>query len=344
MRRLALILLLLASAVAMYSMPADSIPSRRGGWFRYVPYGHSLYADVHPNTVRMDFLWSSNHPYYDYAATGRAYRPSVNGTFGFQLPIWRGDLDEGRFSLGVTMAMSACLWLDLYEPKTSPVINTDYRIGLPTVTFVHRLSHPVVHNYSLAYSLFKHESTHVGDELLIRHMEQEHALRRVNVSYNYTELVFTMNEAESRYAEYHTLRLGLLILWQPRQGWYSVKAEDGDASLAQPRLSPWEMYLQYQYQSPTSPHGFQGIVSAEIRNRVVYGYDLGSTAEQPVMQDERRRFTYNVFVGARYNTPGYDGYFSRVALGVRAYHGNCPYGQFRSIDHYSQIGVSLIFE
>ena len=87
------------------------------------------------------------------------------------------------------------------------------------------------------------------------------------------------------------------------------------------------------------------MASAEIRNRVVYGYDLslkqGQTDHSP---DDYRRFTYNIFLGARYNIPGYDGYFSRFNLGVRLYHGNCPYGHYRSIDNFSQVGFSMIWQ
>ena len=57
-----------------------------------------------------------------------------------------------------------------------------------------------------------------------------------------------------------------------------------------------------------------------------------------------RCFTYSVFVGARYNMPHYDGYFSRVAMGVRAYCGNYPYGMFRSIDNFSHIGICVVYQ
>lgn len=51
-----------------------------------------------------------------------------------------------------------------------------------------------------------------------------------------------------------------------------------------------------------------------------------------------------VFLGARYNLPHYDGYFSRVAMGVRACHGNCPYGMFRSIDNFSHVGICVVYQ
>ncbi len=166
--------------------------------------------------------------------------------------------------------------MDLFESQTSPVLNTDYRIGMPTHTFIHRLNRKFLKNYSVAWSPFKHESTHVGDEIQIQRVEA---------------------------------------------------------------------YFQYQYQTPTSRHGFQGIVSAEIRNRVVYGYDLTAKEDdEDSGSSDYRRFTYNLFLGMRYNIPGYDGYFSRFAFGVRLYHGNCPFGHFRSIDNFSQVGVAFVFQ
>ena len=264
------------------------------------------------------------------------------------LPVWNGSFGaDKQFGLSITISASAYLWMDLFESQTSPVLNTDYRIGMPTHTFIHRLNRKFLKNYSIAWSPFKHESTHVGDEMQIQRVEAGYAIRRVNVSYNYTEFVFTLNEPEDRRVQCHTFRAGLMILWSPKEGWYSIKesAGDGDASLAHSRVSPVEVYFQYQYQTPTSRHGFQGIVSAEIRNRVVYGYDLtakeGDADKSP---SDHRRFTYNIFIGARYNIPGYDGYFSRFALGVRLYHGNCPFGHFRSIDNYSQVGISFVFQ
>jgi len=340
MKRFSIIGLL---ALMTISLSAESTPFGRG-LFRYAPFGHSLYADMHPNFVRFDIPYATNNAVYDWGDhASKAYRWQSMGVFGINLPIWCGNVVDSTYAIGVTMALSANLWMDFFDFRTSPIVDTDYRIGLPTVTFLHRTKMGFLNNYSFSWSPFKHESTHIGDELQIKNLERGYALKRVNVSYNYTEFVFTINEAEDRYAENHCLRVGLMVLWH--KGWYVVDPWDGDSTLTTPRRSPWELYLQYQYQSPTSKHGFQGIASAEIRNRALYGYDLAAKdKESAIMRADSRVFTYNIFIGARYNTPNYDGYFSRIALGVRAYHGNCPYGQFRNINNYSQIGISLLFE
>ena len=352
MKRVSLIALCVLMAIPLCAIKSASTPFGRG-LFRYAQFGHSLYADMHPTFPRLDIPYCTNHPVYDYGSHGNAYRWHTMGNFGLNLPLWTGNLKDSTFAMTVNMHLSANLWMDFYDFSTSPIVDTDYRIGLPTITFLHRLNRGFAKNYSIQWSPFKHESTHIGDETQIRYMDRGYAIRRVNVSYNYTEFVFTVNEAEDRYAENHCLRLGLMLLWHG--GWFNMDPDAGDASIVDPngtefvpytQRNPWELYFQYQYQSPTSKHGFQGIASAEIRNRECYGFDLSvlKTDDPKNLQKDRRVFTYNIFMGARYNTPNYDGYFSRFALGVRMYHGNCPYGQFRSITNYSQIGVCMIFE
>lgn len=318
------------------------------GWFTYAPYGKSLLSDVHPSFVRFEMVGNTNHQTYDFGHSGKSFRPSVQGCFGVDLPFWNGNFGvEFQYGLSVTLAASAYLWMDMLESKTAPVINTDYRIGMPTATFIHRLNRKFLKNYSVAWSPYKHESTHIGDELQLQRVDEDYAIRRVNVSYNYTELAFTMNEPEVIDAQCHTLRVGLMFLWIPKDGWYKIKswAGDGDRALAHPIRSPFEAYFQYQYQTRASRRGFQGIFSAEIRNRVVYGYDLTlKNGDIDNSQSDHRRFTYNVFIGMRYHLPGYDGYFSRFSVGARLYHGNCPFGQFRSIDDYSQVSLVFVFQ
>ena len=173
-----------------------------------------------------------------------------------------------------------------------------------------------------------------------------------------------MWEPENRYIETHTFRLGAFVLLRPQEGWYFVNSSDGAVNnlytnntthLNQagqserygPSGMPFEIWLQYQYQSVCSRLGFQALVSAEIRNRAMYNYSLTETAVSPLPRygtADHRRFTYSIFAGARYNMPHYDGYFSRLAFGIRAYHGNCPYGMFRSEDNFSYIGFSIVYQ
>ena len=349
-------------------MISDSVAYRAGKWFQYAPYGNSLYADEHPDYFRMDLGAVSCKPGANYGGTSAAYSTQMFAVFGARISVWTMDLQDSRFSLNVAQTASAHLWMDVSESTTVPVVNTDYRIAVPTFTFLHRLQGreavPFLRNYSIQFCPFKHESTHIGDEMVLQRADNNYALRRVNVSYNYAELNLTLNEPEDRYAQTHTFRLGGLLLLHPKEGWYWLDSRDGDVNnIASnqpvhtnriglperygPSGLPFEIWLQYQYQSACSFHGFQAIVSAEVRNRALYGYSLTETspASSPrTASADPHRFTYSVFAGARYNMPHYDGYFSRFAIGVRAYHGNCPYGIFRSIDNFSHIGVCVVYQ
>ena len=356
-----------ASAVAADRVP-DSVAYRAGRWFQYVPYGHSLYADEHPDYMRVEIGAVSNTPETNYGGTSAKYSPQMFAVFGARISIWSMNLQDRRFGLNISQTASAHLWMDISEHTTSPVVNTDYRVAAPTFTFIHRLQGkeavPFLKNYSLMFCPFKHESTHIGDEMVLQRADLGYALRRVNVSYNYVELDVTLNEPEDRYAQNHTFRLGGLVLIAPKQGWYWLDSRDGDVNniasnqpvhpnknglpeRSGPSGLPFELWLQYQYQSGCSKHGFQAIVSAEVRNRAMYGYSLTETAHAATPRQsnaDSHRFTYSVFVGARYNMPRYDGYFSRFAIGIRAYHGNCPYGMFRSVNNFSHIGLCLVYQ
>ena len=343
-----LVILFLCACAAFASAEQKSDSLARHGWFTFVPYGKSLLSDVHPYYVRTDLVGYSNRVVFDFAQTGKPYRASIFGCFGIDIPVWQCNFGESKkYGISITQPAYAYLWLDLFEQITAPVVNTDYRVGTAKPTFIHRFNKSFLKNYSIAWSPFMHESTHIGDELQIQRMEMNYAIRRVNVSYNWTELVFTLNEPENKFETCHTFRAGLMLLWNWKEGWYSIKetAGDGNPDLAHPKVSPWEAYLQYQYQSPTSKHGFQAVVSAEVRNRVVYGYDLFlKEGEKDIAPADYRRFTYNAFFGVRYNVPDYDGFFGRFAIGARVYYGNCPYGQFRSVDNFSMLGMTIIYQ
>ena len=57
------------------------------------------------------------------------------------------------------------------------------------------------------------------------------------------------------------------------------------------------------------------------------------------MQDESRIFTYNLFCGLRF-CGNREGLFSRMSVGMRLYHENNPYGQFRNHKTLITLGVA----
>ena len=137
MKRVSLIGLLMTIAITLCAIESASTPFGRG-LFRYAQFGHSLYADVHPNFVRLDIPYCKNNPVYDYGNhTDKRYRWQTMGVFGLNLPLWTGNIVDSTYALSVNMHLSANLWMDLFDFSTSPIVDTDYRIGLPTITFLH---------------------------------------------------------------------------------------------------------------------------------------------------------------------------------------------------------------
>ncbi|MBQ9440520.1 MAG: hypothetical protein IJU35_08075 [Paludibacteraceae bacterium] len=359
-----LIIILLSTSLTSWGR-ADSL---RTGFFRYSPATQSLLADINPHFLRFDVAGATNHSEYDYGQTDKAYRIGFYGNIGVNIPVfWANiksaenqrrkgenkdadalsDSQSSRFAIGLTMPVQAQIWLDLLEPRTSPVVDTDYRIGLPIWTFLHRLNRGFAKNYAITFAPFTHESTHLGDELALQHRRHGLPIERVNVSANWWELQFTLNAEEDRLTQNHCFRVGLVMLWNPKSGWYFIDENEGDPTLARKKRSPWEAYLQYQYQSPAKK-GFQGVASIEIRNRALLGYPSftwhDNGAIDYAIQKEKRIFTYNVFIGFRYNNLHYTGLFSRFSAGLRLYHGSNPYGQFRNQKNYNQFGLCLIVE
>lgn len=320
-----------------------------GGLAKSAQWSRPFWADMHSTLIRAEVAMALNSPEYDWAKEGGVYRPYVFSNLGADLPIWSGNFSDGKYGLSVTLPFMIDVWLDMFERTTAPVVNTAYRFGAPEFSFIHRFNrNKGIKNYVIKFSPMKHECTHIGDELTIMRKNEGLPLTRINVSYNYAELAFTLNDPDGSRNRNHAMRMGLLLLHNFSQGWYSIMPEEGDVSVVVPSKYPIEAYIQYQYQSNTSRRNFQGIFSLEVRNRSKYGYPQYyiDNTEQWVenKMPEYRSWSVNAFAGVRYSNPNAKGYFSKIGLGMRAYHGINPYGQFRSQPTYQQLGLALIFE
>lgn len=341
------IFLLALFPVMSVACAQESLTSFREGLARMPAWQRPFWADMHSTLIRGEMAMALNSPEYDFGKNGGVYRPYVFSNLGADLPVWSGDFLGKNMSIAVTLPFMIDVWMDFFERSTAPVINTSYRFGGPEFSFIHRLSRRNVKNYVIKFTPLKHECTHIGDELTIFRKNAGLPLTRINVSYNYMELVFTVNDPECSLTSNHGFRAGFMLLLDFNNGWYNIMEEEGDRSKVVPSKSPYEFYFQYQYQSNTSRRGLQGIFSFEVRNRVKYGYPSYYTDKDENWIEnkipEYRNFTFNAFVGIRYNNPK-GGYLSRIGLGIRGYHGINPYGQFRSQSVYNQLGIALIFE
>lgn len=336
-----------------------------------------FWSEMNSTIIKAEVAGALNFKEYDWSKTGKRYRPFVFANLGVDAPLWAGNIVNDRFSLSVTVPFLIDVWLDMFERITAPVINTSYRFGAPEINFIQRFpSNKIFKNYSIKFAAMKHECTHIGDELTVERIASGIPITRVNVSYNYSEIVFTINDPDNSFNSNNSYRFGLMVLLNWKHGWYNIQMKDNplinsDSIQAStnlkgevvkesngtyvfyPKTSPVEYYFQYQYQTNTSKKThLQGIFSLEIRGRMKYGYpffyDDPNTSEikwQMVGSSEYRTFTGNVFIGMRFNNPNPKiALYNRIGVGLRCYVGMNPYGQFRSIPFFQQIGFALLFE
>ena len=73
------------------------------GLLKYSACGQSLLADVHPNFVRFDVAFMTNHQEWDWGQTGKPLRFNTYGTMGINLPLWSGETKEKKDFLSLMM-------------------------------------------------------------------------------------------------------------------------------------------------------------------------------------------------------------------------------------------------
>jgi hypothetical protein len=340
------------------------------GLARAAPWGRPFWADMHSTLIRAEAAYATNSPEYNYADLPGDYRPYAFINLGADIPVWSGDFSGDQFGLKITFPIMFDVWLDLFERTTAPVINTDYRFGVFETNFMYRFEKPIevfkskwnnmagdflnlsLRNVSFRFTPFKHESTHIGDELTISRKDLNMDITRVNVSYNYAEFQLVVNDPENSRESNHALKIGLLLLHHFDDGWYSILPAEGNVESVEPSQSPVEMYFQYQYQTTVLHRGFQGIISAELRmrERYHYPYQYQDGHYQEIMDEYYRdipftgRWSFNLAAGIRYFNPRSNNYFSKIGLMFHYYTGINPYGQFRSMPRYNQFGLALVFE
>jgi len=350
----ALLFFLLLASVLCPAQEEDSGGSFWDGVMSSASFGKPFWADMYSTATWVEIAYATNSPYYDWGDFNTSYRFYIFANLGADIPLWSGGFSDGKYGLAVTMPFMIELWYDRFEWKTSPIINTAYRFGVFDTCFIYRLDQPRqvfprfnIYNWTLKLSFLRHESTHIGDELAIYIDDNDFPIKRVNVLRNYAELVYTINDPDSKPRQNHGVKFGFLFNYNYfKNGWYSVLESEADTDLVKTSRIPFEIYLQYQYQSPLFSRGFQIITSVEYRLRERHNYPFSySGSLEGSYKDNPPDLVncFNVFAGIRYDNQK-PNYFSKVGIGARYYFGLNPYGQYRSMPYYNQVGLVAIFE
>jgi len=97
-------------------------------------------------------------------------------------------------------------------------------------------------------------------------------ITRIDVASNYAELIFILNDPDGYNRLNHGFKFGFLILHNFKRSWYKVYETEAQAYLVERSQVPFELYIQYQFQSPLFWQGFQIVASIEYRLSERYKY------------------------------------------------------------------------
>ena len=346
------ILLILSSNFCMAQETNDVLWQ---GFVKPASFGKPFWADMRSTLIRAEIAYATGSPDYDWAGVNKSFRPFVFTNLGVDIPIWSDNFSDGKFGLSFTLPFMVDLWLDRFDGdgiQTDAVINTSYRFGMIETGFIYRLNSPLldlpyfsIYNWAVKFSFFKHESTHIGDELAILRKDLNLPITRIDVASNYAELIFILNDPDGYTRLNHGFKFGFLLLHNFKRGWYKVYETEAQADLVEPSKVPFELYIQYQFQSPLFWQKFQIIASIEyrLRERYRYPFSYSETTSDITYNETNLVNCFNFFAGIRLDNKK-NNYFSKIGMGIRYYTGINPYGQFRSMPYFNQLGFAIIFE
>jgi hypothetical protein len=332
-------------------MLAAGPDERSGGWFSPVLFGKPFVAEIHSTAVKVELGYGKAYNEFNLVADGKPFdRPVVELHLGVEIPLYARY--GARWGFAATLPVGVHVLEDMFDPVTAPVINTDYRFGGPRFHFIYHLNDSgFLRNLAISWLPIFHECTHLGDEITIYRVEEDLPIRRVNVSYEYTELQLTLNDPAGSRETLHSVRLGAVYRISDRGfGWFSVRTNI-EASEAVPLSDSeyrLEFYAQYQFQRAdgflAGPRALN-IVSIELRNRLRYGYPIYKKEGDAWVAKEMKEtlmLTVNLYFGWKF-FPAHTG-GSALGFFLHFYRGINPYGQLRNYPSYPFYGLSMTYD
>jgi len=312
-------------------------------FFKKRDFNAPLYADHYAPVTRIGFSLMPAKDDYDIRTEKSRFVLYNEPVLGIALPV---ALHQGNnWHWAVSMPISFSVWFDFLEARTSPILNTDYRVGVLEWDAFFELSNMPFRNVGIRWIPLLHESTHLGDELTIERLRNALPITRINVSYEVMDIALLINQPQSE-KQNHMFALGSRILWDARKGWYRADPLESDTSKVPPSYRSAEPYFQYQWQNPSSFLGYGGlwILSIDLSLRVRYAYPWyekrGSLWIEHVQQ-EAYEPCVNLLAGYRWRSN--DGALSNIFTYVRLYWGINYHGQFRNLGNFPAVGVGVAY-
>jgi hypothetical protein len=331
----------------------DTLPAGR-----FVPrdFGRYMISDSYSPVTKIHLGLGSNGA--DYNNDPRRSNQLIvlqEYTLGTDVPLYTGQFRLGnrpvRFS--VSGALSAVVWFDFLNSKSSPILNVDYRLSFPEFHFLKEFSGHHIKNIVLRIAPIQHESTHIGDELTLYRKEAGFAITRINISYESGEMSLTLNDPVGYSRKNHAFTLGGRLLYRNDEtdGFYTMQPWEGNPAYYIPSSKRFESYFRYQFESREPPlrlGNFYPVLSAELRHRVRFAYpyyendNSSANGVRLVPGSERIVPCINVYAGWRKTLV--DNGLGHIGGYFKFYSGINPHGQFRNIPNYTFLGLALVYE
>jgi hypothetical protein len=335
----------------------DSTQTILDGFLQNSRYCRPFVSEIHSSLSKVELGYNKSYAEFDLLEEkSRFSRPVVELHVGFEAPLFAfgygSNSSNKNWGFGMRLPLSVHCLEDMWGPETAPVINTDYRFGGPRLIAIRNISESgFLKNISFSWLTIFHECTHLGDEIVIYRMQENFAITRINVSYEYTEFQVTLNDPEKTNDNYHSFKLGMQYRISNRGlGWFSVRKniEVADTLDIEASKIRGEYYIEYQFQRTRgflASKRFVNIISFETRYRVRYGYPLfqiNNGVRETKSVKEAMSLNFNLYLGYKFYPKNND----KQSLGLffHAYRGLNPYGQLRNYPGYPFFGLSLTYE
>ena len=184
------ILILMFAFVGIGLQAQDSLITK--SFFKTRDFGNYFYSDKYAPITNIGIGAMLLLDTYDIGLERNGIVVVAEPILGVQLPIYYYKDAKKRWSLSVPISIS--VWFDFTEERTSPILNADYRFALLEFNYSLILNNSRINNIGLRFIPFFHESTHIGDELIISKLRDSIPVSRINVSYETFELAVIIND------------------------------------------------------------------------------------------------------------------------------------------------------
>ncbi len=233
----------------IYLIPPNTVFSQgtnEKSFFKSRNFGSYFLAEKYASITKIGLGFMIVFPDYDIDAAQRKIVSVEEPVLGSQIPICLHSAPKHKIAL--SLPLSFAVWFDYTQVSTAPILNTDYRFALLELNYSYKFNCSVINNIGFRFIPFFHESTHVGDELVVSKLKDTLPVARINVSYEIYKFAILVNDPYGEIIKNHSFRVGAKLLWNKNKGYYTVDPLEKSINVKIRPSKRWiEPYFQYQY-------------------------------------------------------------------------------------------------